>query len=256
MRGAFAFLKKEFLSQLRSGKLLILILVAMLFGVMSPGVAKLTPWMYEMLSDSLAQSGISVIPTEVTALDCWMQFFKNISLALIVFVLLESEIFAKEYSSGTLIMVLTKGLSRRTVVLVKSLVLAVLWSLFYWLIYGISFGYSAFFWDNSVVKNLGFSVFCWWVFGLMVVLVMVLFSVLCRGNGSVLLCTGGAAAISYALGLFPKISRFVPTLLMDGASLIYGKAEASYYHPAIIISLAAGCVCFLLGIVFFGKKQL
>ena len=146
MRGAFAFLKKEFLSQLRSGKLLILILVAMLFGVMSPGIAKLTPWMYEMLSDSLAQSGISVIPTEVTALDCWMQFFKNISLALIVFVLLESEIFAKEYSSGTLIMVLTKGLSRRTVVLVKSLVLAVLWSLFYWLIFGISFGYSAFFW--------------------------------------------------------------------------------------------------------------
>ena len=180
MRSLFAFVKKEMTEQARTGKLMILALVFGLFGVMNPAVAKLTPWLLETLSDSLAESGMTITVVSVTALESWVQFFKNIPMALIVFVLLESSIFTKEYRSGTLLLSLTKGLSRYKVVLSKAFVMILLWSLGYWLCFGITYGYNAYFWDNSVAKSLLFSAVCWWVFGLCVVTLTVLFSVRAR----------------------------------------------------------------------------
>ena len=72
MRSLIAFVKKEFLEQLRSGKLLILGILFVLFGVMNPAVAKLTPWLLELMSESLAESGMTVGEVTVTAMDSWV----------------------------------------------------------------------------------------------------------------------------------------------------------------------------------------
>ena len=157
MRTLFAFIKKEWMEQVRSGKFLILLIVFGLFGIMNPAIAKLTPWLMEMFSDAVAESGMILGEVQVDAMTSWVQFFKNIPMGLIVFVLLQGGIFTKEYQSGTLILALTKGLKRRTVVLAKMIVLNVLWSLCYWLSFGITYIYTAYFWDNSIAKNLGFS---------------------------------------------------------------------------------------------------
>ena len=103
-----------------------------------------------------------------------LQFYKNAPMALIVFVLMESSIFTKEYQSGTLVLALTKGLERYKVVVAKSFVLFVMWTIGYWLCFGITYLYNAYFWDNSIAKNLMFSVVCWWIFGLWVIALMVL----------------------------------------------------------------------------------
>ena len=50
MSGFTAFLKKEARESLRSGKLVILASLFLLFGIMNPAIAKLTPWMLEMMS--------------------------------------------------------------------------------------------------------------------------------------------------------------------------------------------------------------
>ena len=123
MRSVIAFTKKEITEQMRTGKVLFLGILFILFGIMNPAVAKLTPWLMEQLSDSLAESGMIITEVKVTALDSWMQFYKNIPMALIAFVLLEAGIFTKEYRTGTLVLSLTKGLRRRDV---DSLLLAVL----------------------------------------------------------------------------------------------------------------------------------
>ena len=52
--------------------------------------------MLETLSDSLAEQGMMVTEVTVNALTSWTQFFKNIPIALIVFVFLYSGIFTKE----------------------------------------------------------------------------------------------------------------------------------------------------------------
>ena len=93
MRSFIAFMKKEFTEQIRTGKVLLLGILFTLFCIMNPAIAKLTPWLMEQLSDTLAESGMIITSVTVTALDSWVQFFKNIPMALIAFVLLDSLLF-------------------------------------------------------------------------------------------------------------------------------------------------------------------
>ena len=177
MKSLISFVRKDFLEQVRSGRLLIVWVLFVLFGIMNPAIAKMTPWLLETFSDSFAEGGIIVVVTEVTAMDSWVQFFKNVPMGLIAFVLLESSIFTKEYASGTLTLSLTKGLARYKVVLSKTFVLVALWTVCYFTCFVITYAYNAYFWDNSIAESLAFSVFCWWLFGIWVVSLVVLFSI-------------------------------------------------------------------------------
>ena len=256
MKSLFAFMKKEFTEQLRSGRLMILGLLFVLFGIMNPAIAKLTPWLLETMADSLAESGMIVTDVKVSAMDSWVQFFKNMPMGLIAFVLLESSIFTKEYTSGTLVLSLTKGLERYKVVVSKTVVLTALWTVGYWLCFGITYGYNAYFWDNSIAQNLIFSVVCWWLFGVMVVALMVLFSTVSITNTGVLLGTGGVVLASYLVGLLPECSKYLPTVLADGNSLIYGIKEENAYTAAVIIAVVATILCLIVSVPIFNKKQL
>ena len=60
MNALLALIKKEIKEHIRSGRLIILGIVFVLFGIMNPAIAKMTPWLYEMLADSVAQSGMLV----------------------------------------------------------------------------------------------------------------------------------------------------------------------------------------------------
>lgn len=256
MKSFLAFIKKELTEQFRFGRFLLLGMLFVLFGIMNPAIAKLTPWLFEMMADSLAGSGLVVTTVEVSAMDSWVQFFKNVPMGLIVFIVLESSIFTKEYESGTLVLALTKGLQRYKVVLAKLTVLVILWTVAYWMCFGITYGYNAYFWDNSVANNLLFAVTCWWIFGLWVIALVVLFSTLLKVNTSVLAGTGGIVFALYLLGLFPKCKEYVPTRLMDGNSLIYSLADTQMYGKAIVITLILSICCVGMSIPVFNKKQL
>ncbi|MBO7177304.1 MAG: ABC transporter permease subunit [Clostridia bacterium] len=256
MRALLALIQKEIIEQLRSGKGMILGLLFLLFGIMNPAIAKLTPWLLEIMADSLAESGMTVTEVTVTAMDSWMQFYKNIPMGLIAFALIESNIFTKEYETGTLILSLTKGLDHRQVVLSKTLVLGVLWTCAYWLCFGITYIYNAYFWDNAIAQNLMLSVICWWIFGLWVVALMIVFSSVARTNSMVLLGTGGIVLLSYLLGLLPKCNDIFPTCLTDGNSLIYGLADPEAYTTALITAISSGALCLILSIPLFHRKQL
>ena len=256
MKSFLAFMKKEITEQIRSGKLVILAMLFVLFGIMNPAVAKLTPWLLEIMADSMAESGMTVTMVGISAMDSWVQFFKNIPMALIVFVLMQSSIFTKEYGSGTLILSLTKGLERYKVVIAKALLLFVLWSVGYWLCFGITYGYNAYFWDNTVAQNLMFSAVCWWLFGIWVVALTVLFSTVASANTGVLLGVGGITLVSYLVGLLPRISKYLPTKLAEGVSLIYGAVQADDYTPAIVITAAVTLIFFVVSIPLFNKKSL
>lgn len=256
MRTLCALIKKEWMEQIRSGKFLILMIVFGLFGVMNPAVAKLTPWLMDIFAETLEESGMTITQVQVDALTSWVQFFKNIPMGLIVFVLMQSSIFAKEYQSGTLILALTKGLKRRTVILAKSAVLMGLWSVYYWMCFGITYGYNAYFWDNGIAKNLGFAAVCWWVFGLWIMAFIVFFSAISKGNNGVLLGVGGMAMVPYFLSLIPKLGKYLPTFLMDGNSLIYGAKEPKDYLPALCIVLLAGLAGWVASIPLLNKKSI
>ena len=256
MKSLLSFMKKEYLETARTGKIVILILLFVLFGIMNPAVAKLTPWMMEMLSDSMAESGLIVTNVQVDALTSWTQFFKNIPFALIAFVLIFSDIFTKEYKSGTLLLVLTKGLSRYKVVLAKTALLLSLWTVGYGICSTITYGYNAYFWDNSITNNLFFSVIIWWLFGVWVVCLIVLFSSLLQNNAGVILCVGGTVLSAYLLSIIPKVKTYSPAVLMNINSILMGIEEIDAYIKAIVMTVFLCIVCVAVSIPIVNKRQL
>jgi ABC-2 type transport system permease protein len=243
------------MEQSRTSKPVLLGILFTLFGLMSPVIAKLTPLMVEMMAETMAQSGMIVTEVTVTALDCWTQFYKNVPLALIAFVLVESSIFTREFESGTLLLSLTKGLDRYKVVVAKTVVLVTLWTVGYWLCFGITYAYSVYFWDNSIVQHLWLGAVYLWVFGVLIVGLMMLFSTLSGSNTGVLVGAGGVVLVSYLLSMVPKISKYLPTQLMDGTSLVYGKLTPEDYTAALIITAALSAACFIISIPVFNKKS-
>ncbi|MCM1181732.1 MAG: ABC transporter permease [Clostridium sp.] len=256
MKSLFSFLKKEYLETVRTGKLVILMLMFVLFGIMNPAIAKLTPWMMEMLSDAMAESGLLVTNIQVDAMTSWTQFFKNIPMALIAYVLIFSDIFTKEYKSGTLLLVLTKGLSRYKIVLAKTILLLSFWTFGYGLCFAITYGYNAYFWDNGIANSLFCSVAIWWLFGVWVICLMVLFSSLLQNNTGVSLCTGGVVLLAYLLSIIPKAKPYSPVALMNTNSLLMGVETIDAYIKAIFIAVSLCIVCVAVSIPVINKKQL
>lgn len=255
MKQLVAFIQKEFMEIVRNSKLLICGIIFALLGIMNPAIAKLTPWIIEMYSDT-SSSGIVFQKVEVTALTSWEQFYKNMPIAFIVFVLMFSGIVASELQKGTLINIVTKGMSRWKIMISKFIMMLVLWTGVYFLSYVITYFYNAFYWDNSIAKHIFFAVFCFYLFGVWLISLIILVSAFADNSTTVSLGVGGGFIVSYLLGMVPKLQDYLPTKLMDSLILIVGQAEPGEYVPAIIIVLCLIIANIVLGIIFFNKKNL
>ena len=256
MTAFVAFLKKELLDYLRSGKLLLFAVLFTLFGVMNPAIAKLTPWLMELFAEELGESGIIMTEITVNALTSWAQFFKNVPMALIAFVLVCGSTFTKEYVSGTMVLLLSKGLARYKVVLSKLTVMISLWSAGYFLCFGVTYAYNAYFWDNSIATGLGFAVMAQWLIGVFVIAAIVFFSAVFSSSPSVLLGVGGAYLGAYILSIIPKIGKFSPVYLINSAAEVGVSPDASKYIASLVLNLVI-CVLFSsFSIPLFNKKSI
>ena len=256
MRAFFAFLKKELFESARSGKLMFLAILFFTFGVMNPAIAKLTPWLFEIMAEELESSGMTVTEVTVDALTSWTQFFKNVPVALIAFVLMYGGIFTREYESGTLVLMLTKGLARYKVLLAKAVLMLSLWTLGYFLCFGVTYIYNDYFWDNSIAKNLMPAVAGFWLYGLWIICLAVLFSVTAKSSAGVLLGTGAGALGAYLLSLLPKVKPFSPAVLTESAGLLAGAQGAEVPAKAFIVT-AVLCAAFIaVSIPIFNQKEI
>lgn len=255
MNGFFAFLKKEFFELSRSGKLVILGLIFVLFGIMNPAVAKLTPWILEQSADSFGQ-GIIIGEVTVTAMDSWGQFVKNIPMTMIVMLIMFCGTFTREYSNGTLIPIITKGLSRNSIVISKAVVMIITWSFGFGLCFGITYGYTVYYWDNSVVNNLAFMAFCWWLIGIFLICILTLFSAFLNSSPQVMMGVGGIYAAMYILGMFGTIKEYIPTFILDSSSLMTAQSKPSDYFNAMLITIALSVLSLLASLPLTHKRQL
>lgn len=256
MRQLIAFTRKEFTEIVRTGRLSVLLILFVLFGIMNPAIARLTPWMMSLFAESLAETGMIVTEVEVNALTSWTQFYKNMPMALILFVLMFSAILTGEYQKGTLINIVTKGMCRWKVVLSKAFTMILMWSVCYWLSYGITLGYNLYFWDNSVVPHLVFGPFCIWLLGVWVISLILFLSSVFSGNSAVLLGTGGIFLLAYLFSLFPSVKKYLPVQLLDTTNLLMGSRSLNDWLLAAGITLFLAVGTIMLSAVCFNKKTL
>ncbi len=256
MKAFMAFFKKEWLEQLRSGRLLILLIIFLLFGIMNPAIAKLTPWMMELMSDTLAENGMFISEIEVTALTSWTQFYKNIPMALIVFVLMLCSCMTNEYQRGTLIPVLTKGLSRWKVICTKALMVFLLWTGGYALTYIVTYSYNSFFWDNGIANHLFTAAIFYYLFGVWVISLVILFSAVTTSNTGVLLGSGGSVLMVYLISMLPKIQKYLPMKLSNGMEILTGTTKPKEFVLSLIITLMLIALNVIFAVSILNKRKI
>lgn len=255
MRALTAFIYKEFVELYRTGKLVLLLILFILFGIMNPAIAKLTPWIMELSAESLKESGMVLGTVRVDAMTSWTQFYKNIPIILIVFVILSSSILTNEYQKGTLINMLTKGLARWKVIAAKVFTVMMLWSVCYWIYYGITYGYTIYFWDNSIVSHVLLGAVYPYLFGIWLITLVFLWSALTKENVGVLAGTGGVVLICYLAGMVSKVEKYLPTQLLQAGELLTKAATPQDYLIATLITIGISVAAMVLSIILFNRRN-
>lgn len=256
MRQLTAFTKKEFLESMRTGRMPLLVILSVLFGIMNPLVAKIMPGMMELFAGSLEESGMILTGIQVDVFTSWTQFYKNTPLLLIIFIVIMSGVLTTEYQKGTLVNILTKGMHRWKLILSKSMAAFLLWTVCYWISFGITYAYNMYFWDNSKASHLFFGAFCLYMTGIWLITLIILMSSLCRSNYMVLAGTGGIFFLLYLLTLIPALTKYIPTQLMSSYSLLPQAAEVSDFTYAVLIAAILSVINILLSILIFNKKSI
>ncbi|HCA21614.1 MAG TPA: ABC transporter permease [Lachnospiraceae bacterium] len=256
MRSFNAVIKKEIMEQYRSGRLFILAAVFVILGLMNPLITKLTPWLMEQLADQMAEEGFVIKNIKADASVSWGQFYKNMPMGLIAFLIMFCSVLTKEIQSGTMILTLTKGLRRSKVILSKLLIMIVLWSAFFWICYGITYGYNEYYWDNNVVYHIEMAALFWYIFGLMLIFAVMLFSTM-SSSGSMVL--GGVAlvfVICYVLSMLPVVKDYAPLRLIEAGAILDGKAAVGDYIIPAVFAGEFALLSLVLSLCIFNRRKL
>lgn len=253
MRGYLAFVKKEFMEIIRTYKLVVLGAIFLILGIMNPLTAKLTP----TLLSSLVPEGMTITISEPSAMDSWMQFYKNVpQIGLIVLVIVFSGLMSAELSKGTLVNMLTKGLPRKTVILSKFTVAGLVWTGIYALCFLFSYGYTVYFWKEKV-EHLLFATFCVWAFGVLLIACVLLGGVLFKSSYGSLLFSGGVVAVLFVLNLFGKIKDYNPVrLVSENLPLLRQEMEAADFIWPLVFCGILAMIMMVSSITIFNNKKI
>lgn len=252
MSGYIAFVKKEFTENMKNYRFLILFAVFLIFGIMSAFLAKFTP---EILSAFAADMEMT---SEPVALDAWKQFYKNISgVGFSAFIILYGSCLSGEYSKGTLVLMVTKGLSRKAVILAKYTVAAVLMTICYWISYTVTYGYTAFLWHDTGLFHVALAAFALWLVGFLYLSILMVGCVIFKQTFTSILFTGGIVAVISLLGIVEPIAKFNPFILTSkNVDLLSGEIVPSDFIMPALLSVAISILGLLIAIKLFNKKQL
>ncbi|MCL2094737.1 ABC transporter permease [Candidatus Saccharibacteria bacterium] len=254
MSAFFAFAKKELIENSRTYRLPIMLAVFMLFGLMNPLVAHLMPEILSMAGDS----GITITMPDPTAMDSWTQFFSNVGqMGILVLIIVFAGLTSGEFSRGTLINLLTKGLKRSTVILSKYLVASAIWAASYLICFAVTYFYTAYFWDMPTLHHALFVFGGLWLFGQLVLALLVFGGILTKNITGALFSCGGFIIAASLISLAPVAAKYNPISLAGAThTLLSGQGNLSDFLPAFAITAGLIIALITATILIFNKKQI
>lgn len=252
MNSYIAFVKKEFTENVKNHRFLIMFGIFLIFGIASAFLAKFTPEILGALAADMEKS------SEPTALDAWKQFYKNISgVGFSAFIILYGSCLSSEYSKGTLVLMVTKGLPRRVVILAKYTVAAVLMTISYWTSYAAAYICTSFLWNDEALSHISLAAFALWIVGFLYLSILMVGCVIFRQTFTSILFAGGIVALISLLGIIKPIAKLSPFILTTkNADLIIGTAIPPEFILPALISIVLSISGLLIAIRLFNKKSL
>ena len=247
-----ASVRKEWLEHWRSYRILVVVVVLALFGLLAPFTAKYTPEMMKLLPNGEAIARLMPPPT---AADAVSQYLKSVGqFGIILALLLTMGAVAHEKDKGTAAMMLVKPLPRRSFILAKFTVLA--------LLFAVGIG----------VAGLGAWYYTWLLFGpldpvrwlalnglsltfvLVQVAVTLLFSVVAKSQAAAGGMAFGVLMLLAILSSIPVVGTYLPAQLLGwGAALMAGHSATAW--PALAISGLIGFVSLVGAVALFERQE-
>jgi ABC-2 type transport system permease protein len=247
-------LRKELLEQWRTYKLLIIASVLVVFGLISPLLAKLTPELLKAIPNIPPELALA-IPAPTLA-DAAAQYVKNMSqFGILLALLMSMGSVAQEKERGTAAMMLVRPVSRETFLLAKFTALALIFAASLMLA-ALGCWYYAFLLFQSLdwIPFLALN-------GLMLVVFLdyiamtLLCSTLARSQAAAAGLAFGGLVLLGGLGALPRIGDYLPGKLFSwGTALLIGKADPAW--PALWISLGLILALLLAAGIIFRHQEL
>ena len=252
MSGYIAFVKKEFMENMKNYRFAILFAVFLIFGILSAFLAKFTP---EILSALAADMEMT---SEPVALDAWKQFYKNISgVGFSAVIILYGSCLSGEYSKGTLVLMVTKGLSRKAVIFAKYTAAAIFMTISYWGSFALTYGYTAFLWPDAKLSNVALAAFALWIVGFLYLSILMVGCVLFKQTFTSILFTGGMVAALSLFGIMEPLAKFSPfNLTTQNIDLISGIVVPSDFVMPVLTSVILSVLGLWIAIKLFNTKAL
>jgi len=250
-----AFTKKELYESTATFRLYILIAVFILLGVMGPLMALLTPTILEGLAGG--DSGIIIILPEPTAMDSWAQFFSGaVEMGMPILTIIFCGIMSNEFSKGTLINLLTKGLKRHTIILSKFTSAGFLWTIAFLLSVATCYLYTAIYWEAEAINHIFLVFGAPWLFGLFLIAILIFGGILFGNFYGSLFSSIGVAFVLMIANNIPGFSRFNPITVTGTISLIRGTSKPSDFIPAVIVCGILIIMLIIGSIAVFNRKKI
>lgn len=243
MKKFLVALRKECLELWRTYRLLVVGIVLVVFGLLSPLMAKYTPEIIKMIPEG---ETIALLIPAPTMTDAVAQYVKNIAqFGLILGLLLTMGVVAQEKDKGTAAMMLVKPLPRVSFLAAKFSALAMLFALAITLAALACYYYTfLLFGALDVPRWLALNALLL-VYVLVYIAATLFFSVATRSAAAAGGLAFGLMLILEVLGALPGIGKYMPAQMLGwGIGLLNGSAAA--YWPALGICFAI-IVIFLAG---------
>ena len=245
MKGYTAFVKKEWIESIRTYRFLILGMVFLLLACLSPISARYMP----EIIHAFMPSGMEMKLADPVAADAWLQFFKNFSqIGFFVTVILYSTVMSNEYTRGTLIPVLAKGLPRKYVILAKFTCACLSVTALYLICAGICAAYTWFFWGEAVyIEGVFAALLGMWLFSVLLLSLVMLGSVLFHSSYGCLMIAG----------MVPKAVKFLPVgLITDSTEILNGHIQTETTAWQMGITVLMSLLLLTASVLVFDRKKL
>jgi ABC-2 type transport system permease protein len=253
MNGFRVALRKEWMELRRTNRLVIVGVVLLTFGLLSPLMTKFLPEIMRSMPESAAIAQLFASPTLADAVN---QYVKNIAqFGLILALLLSMGMVAQEKERGTAAMMLVKPLPRRSFLAAKFAALFLLFLL------GIALaGLAAYYYTYLLFGALDIP--RWLALnGLLLMYVMVyvsltmLFSVATKSFAAAGGLAFGLMLVLEIMGAIPGIGKFMPAQLIGWGIGLTAGDNASYW-PAFGVCLAVILASFVGAWRIFERQEL
>ena len=178
-------------------------------------------------------------------------------MGLIILVIVFSGSLTHELTKGTLINLVTKGLSRSTIIISKFTVSLIIWTMSLFLAFITTWSYTVYLFPSDEIYHLFSSVGCLWLFGVFLLSLSLLAQTLIESQYGNLTMIALSIGSLFILNLFPKFQEYNPLVLISkNVSMLSQDYELASLLSSVGITGGLSITCLMIAIYLFKTNSI